>query len=75
MFSKATHWLIDGLLHREHQAAAAQQGQQAATGTAGSETDKAAVAASNGAGSAVVEPAKAQDKVGCCPCMLHSQQA
>jgi hypothetical protein len=30
MFSKGTHWLIEGLLHRDHKAAPGQQGQLAA---------------------------------------------
>uniref|UniRef100_A0A383V9D0 Orn/DAP/Arg decarboxylase 2 N-terminal domain-containing protein n=1 Tax=Tetradesmus obliquus TaxID=3088 RepID=A0A383V9D0_TETOB len=35
MFSKGTHWLIEGLLHRDHKAAAGQQGQLAAGTAAG----------------------------------------
>lgn len=73
MFSKATHWLIDGLLHREHQAAAAHQAQQAASGTADSVNGKAAGASNNGTCFPSSEPAKVQDKVRCCP--WHAAQS
>jgi hypothetical protein len=76
MFSKATHWLIDGLLHRERQdrEAAAHQTQQAANGAAGSNGAAQSVLTSNGAGCSASSPDRQQDRVrGCCGGM-HSQQ-
>eukprot|EP00882_Tetradesmus_deserticola_P012917 GHRQ01013692.1.p1 GENE.GHRQ01013692.1~~GHRQ01013692.1.p1 ORF type:complete len:334 (+),score=108.18 GHRQ01013692.1:163-1164(+) len=48
MFSKATHWLIEGLLNRERQAAAVQQSQEGAAATAGSDHDVVTERANNG---------------------------
>jgi hypothetical protein len=65
MFSKDTHWLIDGLLHREHQdrEAAANRTQQAANGAEGSKDEVISGSVSNGAGSPAASLIKVQDKV------------